>query len=242
MSLFHRPASRLILASLLSLLIAASMALLNSQKARAVMDKEVEKEPLEWAADLKSPAQGTRTRATVALAKIKPMPPEVVMATADLLKDENWSVRAQVLMVLGNMGADASIALPQILAVLDDDNKHVRRSAAGALARVPATTTETQLALVQALEADDRYLRSQASHALAQAKFGFPAVVQALSRLAASENRQASVAAFNVLEKQSAKDVVPMLPCGCWSGLPTACLLCTGHLSSRTPLPGSAAV
>ena len=206
-----RPRLHLILASLLSAAVMTSMVFSHSQIARASADKNDDKEPLEWVADLKSSNQGTRTRATVALAKIKPTPPEVVLATADLLQDENWSVRAQALMVLGNMGADASIALPRIIGVLEDENKHVRRSAASALTRVPATTSETQLALVKALEADDRYLRRQASYALAKVKEGSGTVSQELARIAASDNRQASMAAFNVLEKQSAEDVVPLL-------------------------------
>ena len=211
MSLYRRSTRHLKLASLLFLVVTISMVSVHAQRARAASDKKDEKQPMEWVADLKSPDQGTRTRATVALAKIKPTPPEVVMATADLLKDEDWSVRAQVLMVLGNMGADASIALPQILAVLDDDNEHVRRSAAGALTRVPATTSETLLALVRALESDDRYLRTQAGYALTKAKEGSMEVTQELARIAASDNRQASMTAFNVLEKQSAEDVVPLL-------------------------------
>lgn len=210
MPLYRRSTLCLILVSLLLLLASITLAFVHTQIAGASTD-ENSKKPLEWVADLKSPTQGTRTRATVALAKIKPTPPEVVLATADLLKDENWSVRAQVLMVLGNMGADASIALQQIIAVLDDENKHVRRSAASALTRVPATTSETQLALVKALESDDRYLRSQASYALTKAKEGSATVTTELARIAASENRQASMAAFNVLEKQSAEDVVPLL-------------------------------
>ena len=195
---------------LLLALITITLSLVHSHMAGAATDKNTEKRPLEWVADLKSPTQGTRNRATVALAKIKHTPPEVVMATADLLKEEDWSVRTQVLMVLGNMGADASIALPQIMAVLDDENEHVRRSAASALNRVPATTSETLLVLVQALESDDRYLRTQAGYALAKAKES-STVIPELARIAASDNGQASMAAFNVLEKQSAEDVVPLL-------------------------------
>ena len=74
--------------------------------------------------------------------------------------------------------------------------------------RVPATTSETQLVLVKALEADDRYLRTQAGYALAKAKEGSMEVTQELARIAASsDNRQASMAAFKVLETQSAGDV-----------------------------------
>ena len=97
-----------------------------------------DKPALEWVEDLKSPTPGTRTRATIALAKLKPTPPEVVAGVAALLEQESWSVRAQALMVLGNMGPNASSALPTILAVLHDENEHVRRSAASALPRVPA--------------------------------------------------------------------------------------------------------
>ena len=211
MLLYHRSRLRLISTTLLVALATITLAFAQLHIAGAATDKKAEKKPLEWVADLKSPTQGTRTRATAALAKIKPTPPEVVTATADLLRDEDWSVRAQVLMVLGNMGADASIVLPEIMAVLDDDNKHVRRSAASTLTRVPATTRETQLALVQALESDDRYLRTQAGYALAKTKQGAAIITPELARIAASENRQASMAAFNVLEKQSAEYVVPLL-------------------------------
>jgi HEAT repeat protein len=211
MPLYRNFTLRLWSTTLLFAFATIALSFVNFHMAGAATDKNAEKKPLEWVADLKSPTQGTRTRATVALAKIKPTPPEVVIATADLLKDEDWSIRTQVLMVLGNMGADASIALPQIMAVLDDDNEHVRRSAASALTRVPATTRETRLALVQALESDDRYLRTQAGYALAKAKDGSAVVATELARIAASENRQASMTAFNVLEKQSAVDVVPLL-------------------------------
>ncbi len=211
MPLYRNLTLRLLSTTLLFAFATIALAFVNFHMAGAATDKNAEKKPLEWVADLKSPTQGTRTRATVALAKIKPTPPEVVIATADLLKEEDWSVRNQVLMVLGNMGADASIALPQIMAVLDDENEHVRRSAASALTRVPATTRETRLALVQALESDDRYLRTQAGYALAKAKDGSAVVAAELARIAASENRQASMTAFNVLEKQSAADVVPLL-------------------------------
>ena len=205
-----RSTLRRLLTSLLLALAAITLAVVHSPVAAAA-DKKAEKKPLEWVADLKSPTQGTRTRATIALAKLKPTPPEVAIATADLLKDEDWSVRAQVLMVLGNMGADASIALPQIMAALDDANEHVRRSAASALTRVPAATVETRLALVRALESEDRHLRSQAGRALAAAPAGSATIAPELARIAASENRQASMAAFNVLEKLPAADVLPLL-------------------------------
>lgn len=211
MPLYHRSAIHLWSTSLLVVLVTITLAFVHTHMARASTDKNAEKNPLDWVADLKSPIQGRRTRATIALAKIKPTPPEVVMATADLLNDENWSVRSQVLMVLGNMGEDASIVLPQIMAVLDDKNKRVRHSAAGVLTRVPATTSETLLALVQALESDDRYLRRQAGYALAKVKEGSATITPELARVAASDNRQASMAAFNVLEKQPAEDVVSLL-------------------------------
>jgi HEAT repeat protein len=110
----------------------------------AATDKNAGKEPLEWVEDLKSPTQGTRTRATVALAKLKPTRPEVAIATADLLEEEDLSVRARVLMVLGNMGADASIALPQIMAALDDANEHVRRRAVKAALPVRIASSSPQ--------------------------------------------------------------------------------------------------
>jgi HEAT repeat protein len=166
---------------------------------------------LEWVEDLKSPTPGTRTRATIALARLKPTPPEVVAGVAALLEHENWSVRAQALMVLGNMGPDASSALPTILAALHDENEHVRRSAAGALPKVPARTHETRLALVEALGAENRYLRSQAGYALAAVAEEAGDVAPELSRLAASEDRLVREAANNALAKLPADAAVPVL-------------------------------
>ncbi len=202
---------RLRRSTLLFALAAGILAFVHGPVVAVAAVENAEKDALQWVADLKSPIQGTRTRATIALAKLKPTPPEVAIATADLLADENWSVRAQVLMVLGNMGADASIVLPQILAALEDENEHVRRSAASALTRVPADTSETQLALVKALESDDRHLRSQAGRALAEAPAGSATTAPELARIAVSNDRQASIAAFNVLAKLPAAEVVPQL-------------------------------
>lgn len=197
--------------SLLFILVPIALILLYSPVVASATEKRTEKKSLEWVEDLKSPTQGTRTRATVALAKLKPTPLQVVLATADLLKDENPSVRAQVLMVLGNMGKDASVVLPRIMAALNDENKNVRRSAANSLTRIPATTCETQLALVRALEASDRHLRSQAERALGVLPECSAAIVPELVRIAESDNRQAGLAAFHVLERQPAAEVVPLL-------------------------------
>ncbi len=51
---------------------------------------------LEWVEDLSSETQGTRTRATIAIAKLKPAPQEVVTGVGALLVHEDWSVRAGV--------------------------------------------------------------------------------------------------------------------------------------------------
>lgn len=170
-----------------------------------------DKPALEWVEDLKSPTPGSRTRATIALAKLKPTPPEVVAGVAALLEQENWSVRAQVLMVLGNMGPDASSALPTILAALHDENEHVRRSAAGALPKIPARTHEIRLALVEALGAENRYLRTQAGYALAAVAEEAGDVAPELSRLAASDDRLVREAVNKVLAKLPADAAVPVL-------------------------------
>jgi len=170
-----------------------------------------DKPALEWVEDLKSPTPGTRTRATIALAKLEPTPPEVAAAVAALLEQQDWSVRAQALMVLGNMGPDASSALPTILAALHDENEHVRRSAAGALPKVPARTVETRLALVEALGAENRYLRAQAGYALAAVAEQAGDVAPDLSRLAASDDRLVREAANKALAKLPADAAVPAL-------------------------------
>lgn len=193
-------------------LVLAASALTFAGDTRAARPGGAEDKPAaEWVEDLKSPTPGTRTRATIALAKLKPAPPEVVAGVAALLEEENWSVRAQALMVLGNMGSDASSALPTILAALDDENEHVRRSAAGALPRVPARTQETRRALVKALASDDRYLRSQAGFALAAVGEQAGDVAPDLGRLAEGDDGKAREAAFKALAKLPADAAVPVL-------------------------------
>jgi HEAT repeat protein len=198
-------------ASLCVALVTAALAFTHDAEAERPGSRGDDKPALEWVEDLKSPTQGTRTRATIALAKLKPTPPEVVAGVAALLEQENWSVRAQALMVLGNMGADASSVLPAILAALEDENENVRRSAAGVLPKIPARTHETQLALVEALGAENRYLRTQAGYALAAVGEQAGALAPELSRLAATDDRVVRGAAFNALAKLPADAAVPVL-------------------------------
>jgi HEAT repeat protein len=192
-------------------LAAAALTSADDARAQRPGGKGGDKPALEWVEDLESPTQGTRTRATIALAKLEPAPPELVARVATLLDHENWSVRAQALMVLGNMGADASSALPTILGALHDENEHVRRSAASALPKVPARTRETRLALVKALGAENRYLRTEAGYALAAVAGAADDVAPELARLAAGDDRQTREAANKALAKLPADAVVPVL-------------------------------
>jgi HEAT repeat protein len=180
-------------------------------EARAERRAATEKPAMEWVEDLKSPIQGTRTRATIALAKQKPAPPQVVNGVAALLAHEDWSVRAKALMVLGNMGADSASALPKILAALHDDNEHVRRSAAGVLPKVPARSKETRMVLVEALRSKDRYLRTQAGYALAAVSDQAGDMAPELALLAESDDRLVREAANKTLANLPAAAAVPVL-------------------------------
>lgn len=177
----------------------------------AAADRAAQKPAAAWVADLASPTQGTRTRATVALSKLRPMPPEAVSGVAALVGHESWSVRAQALMVLGNMGGDASSALPVIHGALQDPNEHVRRSAAGALARIPAQTRLMRLALVDALAGDDRYLRGRARAALTVGGEGAADIAPDLGRLLLHEKPEVRDAAVAVLAELPASAAVPVL-------------------------------
>jgi len=208
---FARSQQRRFAAGLCLALATAALTLARDAGAERPGRGSDDKPALEWVEDLKSPTQGTRTRATIALARLEPTPPEVVAGVAALLEQENWSVRAQALMVLGNMGSDASNALPTILTALYDENEHVRRSAAAALPRIPARTYEARLALVDALGAENRYLRTQAGQALVAAAEEAGDVAPELSRLAASDDRLVRETANRVLAELPADAAVPVL-------------------------------
>jgi len=208
---FERSRLRCLRAYLCLALATTVFAFTHGASAERAVGRGADKPVSEWVEDLKSPIQGTRTRATVALAKLDPTPPEVVAGVAALLEQENWSVRSQALMVLGNMGSDAASALPKIVAALDDDNENVRRSAAGVLPRIPARTREMQLALVDALRSENRYLRTQARYALVASSDEAGGVAPELARLAADDEKPGRDAAFAVLAKFPADSAVPAL-------------------------------
>ncbi len=208
---FTRSRRLLLPASLYLVLATAGLTFAHQAGAQRSSDGGDDKPAMEWVADLKSPTPGTRTRATIALAKLEPTPPEVVAGVAALLEQESWSVRAQALMVLGNLGPEASSALPRILDALHDENEHVRRSAAGALPKVPARTHETRLALVEILAAENRYLRTQAGYALAAVGDEAGDVAPELARLVTGDDRLVRETAVNVLAKLPPDAVVPVL-------------------------------
>jgi HEAT repeat protein len=171
-----------------------------------------ERPAAEWVADLASPTQGTRTRATIALGKLDRVPPEVVDGIAALLAHESWSVRAQALMVLGNAGEDASRALASILERLHDDpNPHVRRSAAGAMRRVPARSLETRRAVAQLLASDQHYTRQQARFALVSVADEAGDVAADVARIGAHPDWKVREVAFAVLKELPAEQAVPVL-------------------------------
>ncbi len=170
-----------------------------------------ERPALDWVADLAAPAQGDRTRATIAINKMRPVPAAVLEGVTALLGHESWSVRNQALMVLGNMGAEASRALPAIHARLDDENLHVRRSAAGALARVPAQSRAMRLALVAALDTDDDYRRGRVRAALLAVAGDAGDVAPELAALIAHQDRAVRDAALASLAELPPDSVVPIL-------------------------------
>ncbi len=208
---FTRYPVRCFAARLGLVLVSTALTFAHDARAERRAASSAEKPALDWVDDLSSETQGTRTRATIAIAKLKPVPQEVVTGVAALLAHEDWSVRAQALMVLGNMGPDASSALPAILAALHDENPHVRRSAAGALPKVPARTKDARLVLVEALGAEDHYLRTQAGYALAAVSKEAGDTAHELSRLAASDDRLVREAANQAIANLPADAAVPVL-------------------------------
>jgi HEAT repeat protein len=195
----------------LLLLLAASPALGGRGGKRAQTDPLAEKPAAAWIADLEAPAQGTRTRASIVLSKLDPLPPEVVPGVAAFLTHADWQVRSQALMVLGNLGPAATDALPAILSLLDDEHKLVRRKAAGILPRIPARSLAMRRAVVAALLDDDYYVRNQARSALVALGPDAADVAPDLARLAGHEHDKVRYAAFQVLEKLDVDAALPVL-------------------------------
>jgi hypothetical protein len=85
---FTRSRLRRFPASLCVALVTAALVFGHEAGAERPGRRGEDKPALEWVEELKSPTQGTRTRATIALAKLEPTPPEVVAGVAALLEQD----------------------------------------------------------------------------------------------------------------------------------------------------------
>jgi len=83
---FTRSRLRRFPASLCVALATAALVFGHEAGAERPGSRGEDKPALEWVEELKSPTQGTRTRATIVLAKLEPTPPEVVAGVAALLE------------------------------------------------------------------------------------------------------------------------------------------------------------
>jgi HEAT repeat protein len=105
-------------------------------------------------------------------------PVELALATLRrLLADSATTVRARTAQTLGELGAAAVAAAPDLCRLLEDADESVRRQAAESLGRVGPPAEETLAALTRALEDPSTEVKSAAAKALgAQRAAAAPAV------------------------------------------------------------------
>jgi HEAT repeat protein len=101
------------------------------------------------------------------------------------LEDRDPQVRHHAIFALGQIGDEASDAVPALAAILlQDPDPNTRREAALALSKMGLAAREAVLALAQALEDEEPWVRMNAVHALTwlktEARPAIPALTKAL--------------------------------------------------------------
>ena len=110
-------------------------------------------------------------------------------ATADLLRDEHWLVRASAAGALGNMGPGAAPHAAALCAATADGHWWVRRNALEALGRLPDPGDDAREAATRCLRDEDYRVRRNAAMALRHATATTPETVPALVEMLRDEDR-----------------------------------------------------
>ncbi|NEU72804.1 NACHT domain-containing protein [Hassallia byssoidea VB512170] len=115
---------------------------------------------------LNNPKLDVRKGAAEALAKIE-LHQDAVPNLRKALKDTSWQVRRSAAEALGNIGAEASSAVPDLIAALKKDRNYtMRRSAAEALGNIGMKASSAVPQLIAALKDENFKVRGSAAEAL----------------------------------------------------------------------------
>ncbi|MGI2904333.1 HEAT repeat domain-containing protein [Tolypothrix sp. VBCCA 56010] len=115
---------------------------------------------------LNNPKLDVRKGAAEALAKIE-LHRDAVPDLRKALKDTSWQVRRSAAQALGNIGAEASSAVPDLISALKKDRNYtMRRSAAEALGNIGMKASSAVPQLIAALKDQNFKVRGDAAEAL----------------------------------------------------------------------------
>ncbi len=161
-----------------------------------------------WVYTVQNGDDPAREHAAHVLGKLGPEPPAgVVPKLTAALKDQDFIVRKNAALALGEIGPAAKPATEGLIGVLKDENPVVRRAAAGSLGRIRPEAQEALPALLLALKDGDVHTRVQAIGSLGQ--FGaapetIPVLIEILKEPAARDASPSSAAQGALLEIGSA--------------------------------------
>jgi HEAT repeat protein len=112
--------------------------------------------------------QRVRGNVGLALALMKPDPPEIMPLLGALLRDYRSDVRISAIYIAQKLGPAGKEAVPAILAALKDPNSDVQRAAAEALVQIAPGSSEIGTALINALKESSESNRFYIALALAR--------------------------------------------------------------------------
>jgi len=120
------------------------------------------------------------------------------------LKDKHISVRSRAAYALGEIGADAGVAVPALIKILKDDEE-ARSWVAKSLGRIGKPAVPV---LIEALNNEEKEVRQAAVYALKiigpDAKAAVPALIESLD----DEDKEVRNAVVKALNRIEGKDLV----------------------------------
>lgn len=140
----------------------------------------------------------TRRSAALALAIVRPIPSTAVGSLALRLEDEEGGVRMAAALALGELGAAAERAVPDLAAALTAPQQPdpIRKEAAEALAKVGSKGEST---LVQALRNAHAAIRREAANGLGKLRTPSPAALTTLTAALADRDAEVRTAVASTL-------------------------------------------
>lgn len=132
--------------------------------------------------------------------------PLAVSGLRELLADENAAVRCQAAVALGQAGAGAAAAIPDLVFRLKDADETVRCRSAETLGRVGAASDETLRALTATLEDPSTVVRAAAARGLASLGTAARAAVPHLVPLLQDRDEEVRAAAAEAISQAGPLD------------------------------------